>query len=67
MTFALTGCSDEGGNEADCKAEITKQLKSGKTSEDKPEVCEGISDKDLERLAKEAISEQMKDAKPKAP
>ncbi|WP_326794302.1 hypothetical protein OG946_01315 [Streptomyces sp. NBC_01808] len=66
LTFAVAGCgSDSEPDEAACKEAISKGFKdaaAGKEGalEDKPEACEGISDKTGQRLVQEVQDEEMK-------
>ncbi|MFW6692966.1 hypothetical protein [Streptomyces sp. MAR4 CNX-425] len=64
LTFAVSGCSDSGGDEAACKEAIAEEFKKAQAgkdvSDDRPSECEGISDETGERLVEEVTKEEMK-------
>ncbi|GLW51265.1 hypothetical protein Stsp02_69260 [Streptomyces sp. NBRC 14336] len=67
-TLGLTACgSDDKADPAACKAEVAKQVeeavKSGKeASDERPSVCDGLSEKELDKIAREVANEQIEDS-----
>ncbi|MEV7240445.1 hypothetical protein AB0N92_04165 [Streptomyces sp. NPDC093248] len=71
LTAALTACSssnDAEGDPAACKAAMTKQfadaVKAGNeaTPDDRPDACNGIDDKTVQKYATEIMQKQIEDA-----
>ncbi|MET8450868.1 hypothetical protein [Streptomyces sp. NPDC005209] len=71
LTAALTACGSGGDSKADpaaCKAAMEKQFKDAMAAGDKaaasdrPDSCEGVDDKTVQRYATEIMQKQIGDA-----
>ncbi|MCM1975251.1 MULTISPECIES: hypothetical protein [Streptomyces] len=67
-TLGLTACgSDDKADPAACKAAVAEQVseavKSGKEmGEDRPSACDGLSEKELDKIAREVASKEIEDS-----